>query len=481
MPHISKLANGRSSKRTPPPADFITERVNDVRRPSRGLAPFREIGDIPGEDGPLAGTRNVVNFIKRGNAHWFDLRERFGTVYRTRFGPQTVVCVSDPELVAQILHNENRAWSAAIAWHTILEGLDEKSATLDMPLTLDFELHREARKLLQPAFSPSSLARYVDAVTPMFEREIERWIRNGHVMFKRDVRRLLANVSARIFLGIENEREGELLDKALADYWAGPLALVKNRLISPKWRRATAGYRRLRDSLREKVEARRSQGGDDLFSQLCAESRGVSWIDDDALVRYFIGIMVGAFDTTSSGTTSTAYLLAKNPEWQERLREEAFAAERHLITYEGTKRLELLDRVWKETLRLYPVASHLPRRALFDTQLGRWKLPAGAYVLVLIGAALQDPTWDTDPLRFDPDRFLPERAEDRKRKGLFLPFGAGPHVCPGKQLTFAEIKAFWHTLLTRCRFSLSTDYEADHSYTPVGIVSGDVALKVERL
>jgi cytochrome P450 len=352
---------------------------------------------------------------------------------------------------------------------------------MDMPLTLDFDLHRQARKLLQPAFSATAMAGYLDGFTPMFERAIDRWIDAGHVMFKRDVRRLLANVSARIFLGIEDEREGELLDKALGDYWAGPLALVKNRVLSPKWRRATTGYRRLRDSLRAKVADRRERGGADLFSQLCTQTRGASWFNDDALARFFIGIMVGAFDTTSSGVASTAYVLAKHSEWQERLREEAFGAGRALLDYAGTQKLETMDRVWKETLRLYPVASHLPRRALRDTQLGGWHIPAGAYVLVLLGASLQDTAWHSDPLRFDPDRFSPERAEDRQLKGLFLPFGAGPHVCPGKQLTFLEVKAFWHTLLTRCRISLAPDYEGHHTYTPVGIISGDVALKVERL
>lgn len=165
---------------------------------------------------------------------------------------------------------------------------------------------------------------------------------------------------------------------------------MKNRWLSPRWRRATTGYRRLRDSLRARVEERRQKGGNDLFSRLCAESGGAKWIDDDALARYFIGIMVGAFDTTASGTASTGYLLAKHPEWQERMREEALSVGRERISYEGTKRLELADRVWSETLRLYPVSSHLRRRALRDVQLGGWRIPAGTYVLALIGPALHD-------------------------------------------------------------------------------------------
>ena len=62
-----------------------------------------------------------------------------------------------------------------------------------------------------------------------------------------------------------------------------------------------------------------------------------------------------------------------------------------------------------------------------------------------------------------------------------MPFGAGAHACIGLQLATAEVKGFWHTMLTRCRFRLERDYEGRHGFSPLGVVSGDVALVVERL
>jgi hypothetical protein len=44
-----------------------------------------------------------------------------------------------------------------------------------------------------------------------------------------------------------------------------------------------------------------------------------------------------------------------------------------------------------------------------------------------------------------------------------------------------EMKAFWHRLLRSCRFRLTRDYEARHTFTPMGIVSGPVALTLEAL
>lgn len=102
-------------------------------------------------------------------------------------------------------------------------------------------------------------------------------------------------------------------------------------------------------------------------------------------------------------------------------------------------------------------------------------------MIPFIATVMRDPAWWTEPERFDPDRFSEGRAEDKKHKGLFLPFGAGAHACIGMQLATAEVKAFWHAMLTRCSFRLARDYEARHSFTPLGCVTGDVALVVERL
>ncbi len=85
------------------------------------------------------------------------------------------------------------------------------------------------------------------------------------------------------------------------------------------------------------------------------------------------------------------------------------------------------------------------------------------------------------PDRFDPDRFADGRAEDWKHPGQFMPFGAGVHACIGAHLASAEVKAFWYTMVTRCRFRLARDYEGHHTCTPMGSISGDVGLVVERL
>jgi cytochrome P450 len=236
----------------------------------------------------------------------------------------------------------------------------------------------------------------------------------------------------------------------------------------------------MRDTLTAKIPDRKARGGKDLFSRLCRE------VDDsamagDAMVRLFMNVMLGAFDTTSAGLTSMAYLLAKYPHWQEQLRVEAMATLGEPLTAARVQEMETTDRAWRETLRLYPVVGGIPRRALRDTEVGGLRVPAGTMVFAMVGPAQRDGDWWTSPRQFDPDRFSPERAEDKRRPGLFIPFGAGPHACIGQQLSTLEAKAFWATMLSRCSFRLARDYTPRHTYTPMGMVSGDVDLVVERV
>jgi cytochrome P450 len=465
----------------PDAAPSLVAHVGDIARPRRGMSTAIDLAHLPGEAGTVAMLRNTLGWMRHGNEHLLAQHRKFGPLYRTQFAGYTLVCVADPDLVMAIARDD-QTWSAALAWITFFGGIDPKvnAASVDSPLFLDFEPHRNARKLMQPAFTPAATTGYFDAATVIFEQAIDRWVADGHVSFKDEIRRLLVRVSTRIFLG--DDDAAAAFERALIEYWEGPLALAKSPLISAKWRRSIRGHRVLCDMLRERIAARRAAGGDDLFSRLCAKAvQSEVVFDDDGLVRLVIGIMSAAFATTSSGLASMAHLLATHPEWQDRMREEALGVSPGRVSFEDSKQLEVSARVWKETMRLYPIAPYCARRALRDTELGPWKIPAGTFVLGLIAAVMQDGAlWD-DPLRFDPERFSEARADDKKHKGYYLPFGTGAHTCVGMHLANAEVKAFWHVMLTRCRFQLARPYEGRHTYMPAGIVSGDVKLRIERL
>jgi len=203
-------------------------------------------------------------------------------------------------------------------------GLDPRASNLGMLLSLDFDDHRRARKLVQVAFTSSTIKGYRSMAERHFDDALGRWMSRGEVSFKREVRELLAGVSTEIFTGATNRERVSFLERTLTDFWGGGMAVLRNPWVSGAFRRSRCGFEMLRTTILAEVPQRRAVAGDDLFSNMC-RVEGEEF-DDDAIVRVFLTIMVAAFDTTSAAVTSRAYLLARHPEWQERLREEVLGA-----------------------------------------------------------------------------------------------------------------------------------------------------------
>ncbi len=393
-------------------------------------------------------------------------------------GNVPLVCVADADAVSSILLNEGGNWSAALPWTFYFGGLLGEGAP-DGLLMLEQDAHREARGLLQPAFGTAAMSSYAEATRTVCEAFIGSWMQQGWVAFKPAVRRMFATVSAQIFMGIDDPRQSERLDRAMIDGWGAVIALRKRSRLSPTWRRAQRGANVLWSLVRPHLASQTA--GEHLLGRLALQPDAPGSFDAEARARLFIFTMFGAFDTTASGTASMGYLLARHPEVQERIRRECLALGTEKPSPQQLRSLPHLDRAWKESLRLYPVAGQLARQSLAEVQLAGRTLPAGTLTWSLTGSLARDPRWWTDPLDFDPDRFSPERAEDRGHKATFRPFGAGRHACVGAQLASTEMAVFWHALLTRCRIRLDGEQRMQHTYSPLGMPRGSVRLRVEPL
>jgi cytochrome P450 len=440
--------------------------------------PVQPPSNMPGALGLGPMLTGLYGYTRHGVAHAEGLRERYGDVYRSMWAAIPHVAVWDADEVQRITRNEAGAWSTAMGWDALVfDRLDTRSGNLGSLLSLDFDRHRVARKLLTPAFTSKAMKGYIDMAAPRFQAATEVWLARGVIDFKPEVRRLLVRVASDIFTGFDDPRQVARMDQALEDFWHAPLALFKDPRLSPGFRRARRGFKILREMFLGLIPERRARPGRDLFSHLCqVEDRG--GLDDEAMVRSFITVMFGAFDTTSLGVTSMIYMLAKHQAWQARLRDEVDAMADAELDPTSLTKLEQVEWVWKETLRLMPLSGGVPRRALRSVTVGGYDLPAGTFVIPMTSAMGRHPRWWSEPLKFDPMRFSPARAEDKRHPAIFLPFGAGAHACIGAQLANIEAKLLVYHLLRRCRFQLSSDYDARHTLTPLGSVSGKVRIQL---
>jgi cytochrome P450 len=153
-------------------------------------------------------------------------------------------------------------------------------------------------------------------------------------------------------------------------------------------------------------------------------------------------LILAGHETTANALSWAISLLSRHPDAARLVREEALALGRQPTAADA---LPYTDRVIAETMRLYPPAWMVVRRALHDDVVCGYRVPAGASVEIAPWTLHRHPRHWPEPHRFDPDRFAPERAEGRS-PWVYLPFGGGPRVCIGKGFALLEARLVLATL-----------------------------------
>ncbi|WP_136683813.1 cytochrome P450 [Falsirhodobacter xinxiangensis] len=155
-------------------------------------------------------------------------------------------------------------------------------------------------------------------------------------------------------------------------------------------------------------------------------------------------------ETSASALAWALYLLAANPEAQERVAAEAAALEPDFGT---VRRLPFTRDVFRETLRLYPPVPMMVRETTAAEDLRGRKAPKGAQI-VLSPWHIQrhERIWDR-PDDFDPDRWQTDAAKTSAREA-YMPFSSGPRVCTGAGFAMMEGALLLAMLVRAFRFEV---------------------------
>lgn len=159
----------------------------------------------------------------------------------------------------------------------------------------------------------------------------------------------------------------------------------------------------------------------------------------DELIDQLGVLFLAGHETSASALTWVFFLLATQPALVARLRAEvAEVCGDGPVTFEHTRRMPFIRNVFRETLRLYPPITFLPRVANEATALDGYRIRRGALVMVAPWVLHRHQAYWQRPHLFDPDRFDAAR-EAGMTTGAYIPFGIGPRVCAGA--AFAQVEA----------------------------------------
>ncbi|KAL1449183.1 hypothetical protein WDU94_000402 [Cyamophila willieti] len=160
-------------------------------------------------------------------------------------------------------------------------------------------------------------------------------------------------------------------------------------------------------------------------------------------------------DTTKVANNIILIMLALHPEVQQEVYDEiqtVMGTDPSIApTYDQLQELQVLTRVIKESLRLFPPAPLIGREAEEEIQVDGYIIPKGAGIWVPIYCGIhRDPLFWPNPDRFDPDRFLPSEVAKRN-PNAYMPFSTGPRICIGYKYAMLQMKTTISTILRRFR------------------------------
>jgi cytochrome P450 len=377
-----------------------------------------------------------------------------------RFLWRRVFIVSDPDGIRHVLQDNCDNYLRV----SPVRRAFEFSARGGM-VCIEGEAWRHHRRVINPALDHRALRTDVPELIRLTEemaRRLANLPRGEAVEIGRTLTHLLTRTTGQIFAGNEPEIDAMLLRMGRYPEKYGLfdlLPLPRGLRFIDRCRKSRAGIERYYALLDRLVGERRRPdyaGGHDLLWRM---ANGRDRQTDEPLslaeIRDEVLTLASTAATPLRPLTWIWYLLALHPWVEARLHAELDSAlGGRTPSAADLPTLVYLRQVVDETMRLYPALPLTLRSAAGnDTVCGR-RVPRGSIVAVMPWVVHRHKKLWQDPGRFDPDRFTPERAGAPPR-GAYIPFGVGPHVCPGAALSMTEILITVAILAQRFRFRLA--------------------------
>jgi cytochrome P450 len=414
---------------------------------------------LPPGPRPFLPTTNLFAFRRDRSGFLARLAREYGDFVYFKLGPQHIFLINHPDYIRDVLvtHNKNfmKSEGAQRGKRLMGEGM----------ATSEGEFHRRQRRLSQPAFHRQQIADYAATMGEYAARMRDGWREGETREMSREMMRLTLAIACKTFFDAEVESEADEIGDAFSEaislfnFLILPYSRLLEKLPLPVVRRFHDARERLDATIYRMIDERRRNGRDrgDLLSILIRardEEGDGSGMTDQQLRDEMMTIFFAGHETTANALTWTWYLLSQNPEVEARLhREIDEVLNGRLPSAEDYPKLSYTEMVFAESMRLYPPAWAIGRRALNDYQIDGYFVPAGSNLMMSQYLMHRNEKYFPDPLKFDPERWRPEARESRPKFSYF-PFGGGPRVCIGEHFAWMEGVLVMATMAQRWKMRL---------------------------
>ncbi len=397
-------------------------------------------------------------------------------------GPLNIHYICDPEMITELLVGQGRSFPKAKFTKDIIG-----SAVGNGLILSEGDKWRQQRRRYSPLFAARNLPvmarHFAETGTEVAESLAEH---PGPVdMAQVAPASTLTNISRVIFSG-NKEVSSEQIRVGLIAYfnYISDLSLfdlmgLPKWLPRKKWLSSKAPVTTMRDLARQVIEQRRAENRAEPldFLDFMIEALKTDFEDKETTVDNLLTFVVAGHETSANALAWGYYLLALNPDMQNRIRTEIRSARPDgLIEFSDLEAMPLLRAHVKETLRLYPSAAFFARDAADSVEIKGVKIEKGdALFYPVYSLHRNQKLWD-EPDQYRPERFMGPALP----RGQYIPFGDGPRICIGAQYAETEIMVLMASVLRRVNFSLGDAPMPEPVLTFTMRTSGPLILEVEQ-
>ncbi len=423
---------------------------------------------IPPHPRQIPALLALLRVLWRGDGNLLELLP--ANAYRFPFGDlgysrRSTVLFNEPELVREILRDERGIFPKSDLMVGALEPLIGDSI-----FVTDGARWRRQRAMIDPAFTHMRIGIAFDAMAAAVtdhSAQLREWAAAGSA-FSLDLAmsHLTADIICRttFSMPLESQVAQEVFDDFTEFERSVAQVDIFRLIFQPAWSpvpqkpSVLAACARIRRHLGDLVDTHLAPGAafNDIASAVIAardSDTGAPFNRDELIDQLGVFFLAG-HETSASALTWVFYLLALQPDWVARLRREIDdVVGQDEFSWEHTRQLPLVKAFFRETLRLYPPITFMPRVANEATQVGGRRLKRGALVMIAPWTLHRNPNYWREPNAFNPDRFLPEN-EGQIYEGSYVPFGQGPHTCIGAGFAQVEAILIIASLIRDFEFSL---------------------------
>ena len=324
-------------------------------------------------------------------------------------------------------------------------------------VNMDGREHFRVRKALSGGYSKKLILARLDDAADIADRAVSAWPEGEGIPVLRELQAIMGEQTAQLCTGTS------------ASEWVDDLVYFLDKVLRmtgnsvPRFLMETRRFRRTRDRaellaatiLDQHDPALRAGVEPDLIDDLLELHRAdPQFLPENDLRWASLGPFLAGLHTAANVAGFMVHWLIKEPEAQAAMRSEAdelFADEGP--TPEKLRKMDVTHRFALETLRLHPVAPATLREVVNGFELCGYEMPVGARLMFAFVVPHFCEEHYPDPMRFDIDRYLPDRNEHRV-PGVYAPFGLGPHRCLGNGFAEVQIALTVAAMLHRVEFAM---------------------------